>query len=493
MMGDKTVRMVVLTCASVLTLGGCFGADSVASPGVGAFPPPPPPPAPPPPPPPPPPPTGPAAECPTGTINVGVIANLRNCQLPSEIVGGLFLPNNAGTIYSVSGRAAVGRDLGPSSAAPFATGAQGVLTLDAGVRLFGSAGLDYILVTRGSQINVSGTAAAPVVMTSRQNIEGTTGADSIGQWGGIVINGRAPITACPTGVTPPSVDCVAQIEGAGAPYGGNTVADNSGTIRYLRVQYAGFEILPNNELNGITFGGVGSGTTIENVQVHNGSDDGIEMFGGTANLRNIVVTGADDDSYDTDTGFVGSLQNLIVVQRAAGGDRAFEMSSAGAKLPATSLSFPKVANATLVGRANQNRQMMNINSDTRFALVNSVVHRTGTAGSCLEVSGTGTLSNNATAPAFNSVFMSCGTAFSSGGIGATAAAAIFNAGANNVATGTSTLTGGFINGANETAVAVTSPTSVSPFFTATTNIGASGTGTTWWTGWTCGLPGGTSC
>jgi hypothetical protein len=486
---DKAVRMMVLTCASLLTLGGCFGADSVASPGVGTFPPPPPPPAPPPPPPPPPPPIGPAADCPTGFANVGVIADLRNCQLPQNISGSLVVPKRAGTIYSVSGRTSVGVDLGANPASPLPAGVRGVLTIEPGVRIFGSGGLDYLLVQRGSQIFAEGTAAEPIILTSRQSVLGTTGVDSIGQWGGMIINGRAPISLCPTGVTPPNAACEAQIEGSNALYGGNSVADNSGILRFVRMQHSGFEILPGNELNGITFGGVGTGTLVENVQVHNSSDDGIEMFGGTVNLRNIVLTGNDDDSYDTDTGFVGALQNLIVVQRSAGGDRAFEMSSAGNK-NASTLSFPKIANATIVTRSSSSQAII-LNSDTRFSMVNSVVTR-GASGHCLRVDGAGT---GAGTVRFNSVFFSCPNAFStsSDSIGSAAIAALFNAGANNTANGTSTLTNGFVNGANENAVAVTNPTTESPFFTATGNIGASGTGSTWWSGWSCGLPGGTTC
>jgi hypothetical protein len=104
------------------------------------------------------------------------------------------------------------------------------------------------------------------------------------------------------------VTCTGTVEGTSAFYGGNTPADNSGRLRYIQIKYSGFEISTGNELQGLTLGGVGSGTTIDHIQVYNSSDDGIEIFGGNANLRHIVINGADDDGLDTDTGWRGGAQ-----------------------------------------------------------------------------------------------------------------------------------------------------------------------------------------
>src|SRR5690606_37097045 len=124
---------------------------------------------------------------------------------------------------------------------------------------------------------------------------------SDGHWGGIVLLGRAPISDCLSGAVGGSVDCQQQIEGAtNALYGGNVAADNSGVMRYVQIRYSGFEIAPGNELQGLTTGGVGSGTILEYIQVHNSSDDGVEFFGGRHNAKYLVVTGASDDSIDTD-------------------------------------------------------------------------------------------------------------------------------------------------------------------------------------------------
>jgi hypothetical protein len=424
-----------------------------------------------------------------------VVANLRNCQLPSTITGNFVIPKRDGTIYSISGRVNVGVDLGADPSSPAAGGSQGILTVDPGVRIFGSGGLDYIVVNRGSQIFAVGTVADPVIFTSRQSIEGSTTVDSIGQWGGLVVLGRAPTSAgCPTGVTPPNIACVSQVEGTNAFYGGNTPSDNSGRLSFVRVQHSGFEILPNNELNGITLAGVGNGTTIENVQVHNSSDDGIELFGGTVNLRNIVLTGNDDDSLDVDTGWRGAVQNVLIVQRANGGDRAFEFSSAGTRTPVTggfSLNtIPRISNATIIGRSSTSDAMV-INSGNGIKLWNSIVVKTGTSA-CLDIDDADTIT---AAPTFNSVFFSCTSPFRDDG-NLTETTTVFNAGANNTSAGTSSLSGTFINGTNENAVTVTTPVNHagSTFLTAPTKIGAvSDSAVSWYKTWSCGLTGGTSC
>jgi hypothetical protein len=515
-MTTNKFRAVLLGCAAVALLGACTGADGVASPGVGAFVPPP---APPPPPPPPPPPTapppsaGPAADCPAAFANIGIISNKRICQLPQTITGALVVPKRDGTVYAVSGRTSVGIDLGPNPSAPLPGGAQGILTIEPGVTIFGSAGLDYLLVNRGSLIFAEGTAQEPIVLTSRQSVAGTTNENSIGQWGGLVINGRAPTTdGCPAGITTlPNIACEAQVEGSNAFYGGLSEADNSGRIRYLRVQHSGFEIAPNNELNGITLSGVGSGTTFEYVQVHNSSDDGIEIFGGNVNLKYIVITGSDDDQFDTDSGWRGVAQFGIAYQRLGGGDFGFETSSRGTNTAGTSSFFtrPTYANWTVVQRTQSS------GSGQRRA---GIVHNTGHVGQvfnsvvtanngvrCLNVATASTLSNannfGGSGPVYRSVHFSCdgGALAGSSGVTNEQVDAILDvAGSNNVKAGTSTLVNGFINGANETAVTPTNitaiagntlPAAVRDFLTPVTYIGAvRDSSDTWWQGWTCGLP-----
>lgn len=490
--GSRT-KMTLLAGAAGLLLAAC-GSSEVASPGEGGF-------------------GGGGggtgggggggggtvpADCPTGFSNVGLTNGLRTCQLPAVIIGNLVVPARTGTVYSLGGRTDVGRDLGADPTAPLGTGVQGVLTIEPGVRIFGSSGADYLVVNRGSQIFAEGTASSPIIFTSRANIEGTTTANSIGQWGGIVLLGRAPIASCPVGVTPPNVGCSAQVEGTNAFYGGNTVADNSGRLRYVQIRYSGFEIAPGNELQALTLAGVGSGTTVEYIQSHNSSDDGIEIFGGRVNLRRIIVTGADDDSLDTDTGWRGVGQFIIIAQRATGGDRGFEESSAGDNVNLN--SRPMWSNVTLIHRDGGGDGIV-LNTGTDATFLNSVVTTspTGTTIACLDIDDAATV---AAAPEFQSVHFSCPIAYRADAAPGDAATTggFFTAGLNNTPNGTSSLTvptGGsiaFINGANETGVTATNPVPYNAFFQTVTYIGAvQNSGDTWWQGWSCGLLSSVSC
>jgi len=501
MSAHNNFKTLLTTFGAAAALSACGGADDVASPGEAVFAPPPvqaPPPSQEPSDPPQT--SGPPEDCPPGFTNVGTIvdrtgATLRSCQLPSLIVGveGLVVPAREGIVYAISGRVDVGQDLGGDVNAPRTDRQRGTLTIEAGVRLYGSSGLDYLVINRGSQIFVQGTKDAPVIMTSRQSIEGTTTEDSIGQWGGLVILGRAPINTCAGTIPAGDAQCEAQVEGTNAFYGGNGPADSSGSIRYLRVMHSGFQVAPNNELNGITLAGVGSGTTFEYVQVHNSSDDGIEWFGGTVNGRYLVLTGNDDDSIDTDSGYSGALQFGIVVQRPNGGDRMNEMSDVSDRDPSLSPpSNPKIANFTLVGRNGGGAAIL-MNQGANVQYYNMVVTRpigsitSGAGVSCLDVD------DAATTGRFHSVLFTCPQAFDDDADGQ--AAALFAAGTNTVVGDTSTLTDIFVNGASEAAVpAYADLKSVSPFFQQVDYIGAvRDANDTWWQGWTCGLTADSSC
>lgn len=514
MLTNNKFRAVLLGCAAVALLGACSGSDGVASPGVGAFVPPPsaPPPAPPPPPPAPPPATGgPAADCPADFSNVGVISDNRICQLPSRIEGNLVVPKRDGTVYSISGRTEVGRDLGADPNAPDPNGVAGVLTIEPGVTIFGDVGLNYILVNRGSQIFAEGTADEPIIMTSRERVEGTATENTIGRWGGLVINGRAPTTDGCAALPPPDASCEAQVEGSNAFFGGNSPSDSSGRIRYLQLSYSGWRIAPDNELNGITFAGVGNGTTVDHVQVHNSSDDGIEIFGGNLNLSHLVLTGNDDESFDTDSGWRGAAQFGIVYQRADGGDYGWETSSAGTNT-ATYFSRPTYANWTVVMRDASTRDGIIHNSGHTARVYNSVIRHPG-AHQCLQISGADTMANpNGVAgngPLYNSVFFSCegGNVEGSNGTTTPDVETLINAGANNVLDGVSTLINGFINGDNENAVTASAfpdalndgdglPANsfITDFLEPVDYIGAVRDETdNWYEGWTCSLPGQATC
>ena len=229
-----------------------------------------------------------------------------------------------------------------------------------------------------------------------------------------------------------------------------------------------------------TLAGVGNGTLLDYIQVHNSSDDGIEWFGGTVNAKHLVLTGNDDDSMDTDVGFNGAIQYVIVQQRANGGDRMAEQSGS-TRTPA---SNPKVANATMIGRVGGGVGII-MNTGTNSGWYNTIV--TASDKGCLDVD------DATTTGAFQSVFFSCPKAFDDDADGK--AAALFNAGSHNVATGTSTLGATFINGSNESAVtAYGKLKALSSFFDETTYIGAvKDANDTWWQTWTCGLAGRPAC
>lgn len=171
----------------------------------------------------------------------------------------------------------------------------GTLNIPAGTVIKTEKGFDkYILVLQGGKININGTASEPVTITA--NI---SNADQ-GHWGGLIINGRAPLSGSEIGTTEINSDY---------KYGGSNVADNSGSITYLKLEYTGARSDANVEHNGLTLNGVGNATKIENIYIPNGSDDGIEFFGGSVNVKNLLVVNSDDDMFDFTQGYTGTLEN----------------------------------------------------------------------------------------------------------------------------------------------------------------------------------------
>jgi hypothetical protein len=447
----------------------------------------------------------PAAGCPTidnpvglgdrGTIT-GPTGTYRICELPAKFTRSATLPRVAGLLYALGGRVDVGDDCG-ASGTPAGLACGVTLTIQPGVVVYGAVGTSWLHVSRGNRINAAGTATQPIVFTSRDNVLGLAGNDSQGQWGGVVLSGRAPITDCFTPAAPPgTAECDRQVEGAVdlARYGGATPTDNSGTLRYVQIRYSGFVLSGNSELQALTTGGVGSGTTIEFIQSHNSSDDAFEFFGGTHNARRMVLTGADDDNIDVDTGYRGLIQYVIAVQKTSGAaDSIIELDSANALEDQRPRTFLKLANFTFVQRnaAAGNQAAMLFRGQSDASLVNGVV--TSPIG-CLRLSGANMITTNAAVdkvgpPTFRSVAMQCGPTPFIGSSGLTAAQveATFNVAANNnTSTFTNTLTNGFVNGANETARTATDPKVVDAGFETTNYIGAvKDAADTWYAGWTC--------
>lgn len=209
------------------------------------------------------------------------------------------------------------------------------LTIEPGTVILGATGqIGTLIIRRGARILADGTAMLPIIMSSDLEV----GERGPGNWGGLVINGSAPTNqANPQG------------EGDSGPYGGNNPADNSGILRYVRVEFAGIAFTSDDELNGIALQGVGSGTTIDHVQVHFNQDDGIEFFGGTVGAKYVLITDARDDSVDWTFGWQGKLQHVVVLQRSSQNDHGIEADNFEDDPSAVPQSNPMLANLTFVG------------------------------------------------------------------------------------------------------------------------------------------------
>jgi len=221
----------------------------------------------------------------------------------------------------------------------------------------------YIAIQQGAQINAAGTDSDPIILTSN------AGSPSAGDWGGLVMCGKAPINSTADG----SED-TATSEVGGLSYGGNTPADNSGNIQYLRIEYAGGAIDGNAELNGLSLYGVGNGTTIDYIEVYEGSDDGIEFFGGTVNASHIVIVNAEDDSMDWTEGYTGTLTD-VYVQHGVAHDKAFECDGYNTDFSNEGgyFSAPNVTNVTVVG-ANDAGEAIRLRAGTQGIFTNVVLN-----------------------------------------------------------------------------------------------------------------------
>lgn len=213
------------------------------------------------------------------------------------------------------------------------------LTIPAGMTLEAlAAGANvYIAISQGAQIIANGTASNPIVLTS------DAAAPSAGDWGGLILLGKAPINSV-TGTS------TSTSEIASLPFGGTDAADNSGSLRYVRVEYSGGAADGQSENNGFSFYGVGNGTTVEYIQAFEGKDDGIEFFGGTVNASFISVVNAQDDSIDWTEGYTGAITNAYV-KHGADHDKAIEADGFNTDFSnaAGYFSKPTVTNLTIIG------------------------------------------------------------------------------------------------------------------------------------------------
>jgi hypothetical protein len=218
----------------------------------------------------------------------------------------------------------VGRDVSSGAGAAPASGTGPKLVIDAGNKIAFTSPNDYVLITRGSQIIADGLSTAPITFTGFTDaVSRTAGPYDVQLWGGIVINGNGFTNNC-TDAQRTANDCHVESEGQPSYYGGNDNTGSSGILRYVVVKHTGFEVAPGDELNGVTFNAVGSGTTVENLQVYSLYDDGIEFFGGSVNITNFVAMYVRDDSIDFSDGYTGTINNALIIQSPTDGNRCIE-------------------------------------------------------------------------------------------------------------------------------------------------------------------------
>lgn len=234
------------------------------------------------------------------------------------------------------------------------------LTIQAGTKIYGENSSQGSLVVKpGGKIMAEGTATNPIVFTSEFTKPGAPRTPTYGDWGGIIILGKAPINV-PGGT--------AAIEGPGDSYGGTDPADDSGVMKYVRIEYPGIAYSLNNEINGLTLGGVGNGTKLEYIQVSYSGDDSFEWFGGTVNAKYLIAYRGWDDDFDTDFGYSGKLQFLLGVRDPQIADQSssngFESDNDGSGSTNSPRTSPTWYNVTLIGPA-----------ATKTAAINSLYKR----------------------------------------------------------------------------------------------------------------------
>jgi hypothetical protein len=230
----------------------------------------------------------------------------------------------------------------------------GTLTIEAGTVVKGKAGqgenASALIVARGGTINANGTSDAPIVFTfDGDPLDGSTASNLRGQWGGLIILGDAPLNSSP-GET--AIEGIPTNEPRGI-YGGSNSAHNAGTIQYISIRHGGTDIGAGNEINGLTLGGVGSGTTFDYIEVIGNADDGMECFGGEPRVKHILTAYCGDDCFDYDEGFRGFGQFWCAVQSTDGeGDRGGEHDGGTDPETAEPYAIPTIFNATYIGNGN---------------------------------------------------------------------------------------------------------------------------------------------
>ena len=247
----------------------------------------------------------------------------------------------------------------------------GTLVIPAGIKITATAGsLSYILVEQGGKIYVNGTAASPVVFTSE-----TTEA---GNWGGIVICGKAPINTGSSGSS----------EIANSIYGGIEATDNSGSLTFVRIEYAGAEFSAGKKFNGLSLFGIGNATKVESVALLNNADDGIEIYGGTVNVTNIVSVGNTNHAFSYKDGWVGNASNIYTKRKTDGtGNTGITGINNSSNDNASPRSNPTIKNVTFIGANSGESDGIKLKQGT-YAVLDNIVFSNWSKGVTIESDST---------------------------------------------------------------------------------------------------------
>lgn len=331
--------------------------------------------------------------CPSFSAN-GPVAG--SCILSGTITSNVTLTKNIQWI--LSGGVYVGGDKAQNA----------TLTINPGTQIFGQSGADYLWIRRGSKIMAEGTPDNPIVMSGPLQQEP-------GEWAGLVISGNAPVNGCNAGVAL----CEIPFEAITTEkFGGNNPNDNSGVLKYVQILFAGAQVRPDEELNGLTLNGVGSGTIISHIHVHAGLDDGIEVFGGTAQMKYLVLTDIRDDSLDWTQGWKGRAQFVLIKQAADSGDRGIEADNNEVNHDSAPRTQPVLSNMTIIGRSGSAVQGVLLRRGTGANIHNSVI--AGGFSSCVRIDGASTYNNAGSVSGLSgnltieNSFVSCTSDFSDG-------------------------------------------------------------------------------
>lgn len=360
----------------------------------------------------------------------------NNCFYDSTFVGvnkplttDLTIPFISG-VHIFESSLFVGEDVTPADIAAGATvpraGDGPTLTIAAGNKLAFSNPSDYVRIARGSRILANGTSAAPITFSGYSDLVTNSAApNAVSLWGGIMINGNGLTNNC-TDDERANGTCAVQSEGQESYYGGNDNTESSGSLRYVVVKHSGYAVVEGDELNGITFNAVGSGTVVDHVQVYNTFDDGFEFFGGAVNVSHAVLVNVRDDSLDFSDGYQGKIQYALIKHAADNGNRCIEGDNISDKRPANAanpadwligpMSHPIISNVTCLTTGNDNgthgdSEGFVLRHGAEAEVYNSIVVSPASGNECFEINSTGTVKNAEDGKLLvNSTILSCSEA-----------------------------------------------------------------------------------